>query len=164
MKKTNIVPEKKYFLVLFFFLFLIHFDSVVAIDPDITEQVEGYVEHFSFSDNSRYLAILLWDNTLQIFRMKKKNIELKKEIYRVKDYTFSKNSNYVAVIFWTGNLEVVDLRSFKTLFSLASVKKFEFSPDSKNLCVIFKQIDVKTKRESSNKHLVEVFGIANQYS
>jgi len=165
MNKAKIAIKIKYFFLIFALLFLTQSHYTVSFDPDIIEQFEGYVESFSFSNNSRYLAVLLWDNTLQVFRIKSNKLLLRCEEKGVKEYSFSENSNYVAITFWSGNLHVLDLRNLKTLLTLTSVKKFIFSPNSKYICVLFKLSDIDSKdRDPGYKHMMKVFGLVNQYS
>jgi len=143
-------------------LFSARLHYATSLDVSVEQQFGKYVENFSFSPNSRYLAMLLWDNTLQVYKVKKNQIELKEEVKGVKDYVFSKNSNYLASIFWSGHLEVLDLRNMQTILNLASVKMFKFSPNSKSICVLFNQDNVRYKA-SKNVQIMKVYDIPNKY-
>jgi len=164
MSKTNITSKTKYFIIALALLFLTQLHRAASLNVCMMQQFGNkHVEDFSFSPDNRHLAVLLWDNTLQVLEVKKSEMILKKEIKHIKDYVFSRNSNYLAVVFWSDCLQILDLRTSETIQTLPSVKMFKFSSDSKSICVLLKESCSDKKGPSDNVHTIKIFEIPNQY-
>ncbi|MFC1841521.1 hypothetical protein ACFLYA_00450 [Candidatus Dependentiae bacterium] len=124
-------------------------------NPTINTKYEfdTYIDDFTFSPNGKYLAVLFWNNTLQIFDISIKNISFKQEKKHVKLYKFSSDSKYLGIILWDGNFQLLDMQTEESLLDLGSVKNFKFSKSNNHIAMLFES------NKPEDKHIIEVFDI-----
>jgi len=163
MKNLN----KNLLYIAIFFLFFKLSNKLYSnslLNLNLVYGFENYIESFEFSQNSQYLAALLWNNTLQLFEIKNNALVIIQEIKNTKNYKFSYDSRYLAITSWNNSLKLLDIKNNSIALELKKVRIFKFSKDNKNIGVIFESNTNFIKKPPKEKSTMKVFTIPKKPS